>query len=52
MSAADSPALIHPCIKRCILPGNKIFISTQSFFGKYFKQHTGYSPSRFKRKGS
>ncbi|EKC57495.1 hypothetical protein LEA_14328, partial [human gut metagenome] len=22
------------------------------FFGKYFKQHTGYSPSRFKRKGS
>ena len=26
--------------------------STQSFFGKYFKQHTGYSPSRFKRKGS
>ena len=26
--------------------------STQSFFGKYFKQHTGNSPSRFKRKGS
>lgn len=25
--------------------------STQSFFGKYFKQHTGTSPSRFKRKG-
>lgn len=25
--------------------------STQSFFGKYFKQHTGYSPSRFKHKG-
>lgn len=25
--------------------------STQSFFGKYFKQHTGISPSRFKRKG-
>lgn len=25
--------------------------STQSFFGKYFKQHTGSSPSRFKRKG-
>lgn len=24
--------------------------STQSFFGKYFKQHTGYSPSRYKRK--
>lgn len=24
---------------------------TQSFFGKYFKQHTGYSPSRYKRKG-
>ncbi len=22
--------------------------STQSFFGKYFKQHTGYSPSRYK----
>ena len=21
---------------------------TQSFFGKYFKQHTGYSPSQFK----
>lgn len=26
--------------------------STQSFFGKYFKQHTGYSPSRFKHKGN
>ncbi|MFI3259162.1 MAG: helix-turn-helix domain-containing protein [Rikenellaceae bacterium] len=25
--------------------------STQSFFGKYFKQHTGISPSRFKRNG-
>lgn len=25
--------------------------STQSFFGKYFKQHTGVSPSRFKRNG-
>ena len=25
--------------------------STQSFFGKYFKQHTGISPSRYKRKG-
>jgi len=25
--------------------------STQSFFGKYFKQHTGASPSRYKRKG-
>ncbi|MFI3304124.1 MAG: helix-turn-helix domain-containing protein [Rikenellaceae bacterium] len=25
--------------------------STQSFFGKYFKQHTGMSPSRFKRNG-
>lgn len=25
--------------------------STQSFFGKYFKQHTGTSPSRYKRKG-
>lgn len=24
--------------------------STQSFFGKYFKQHTGDSPSRYKRK--
>ncbi len=24
--------------------------STQSFFGKYFKQHTGSSPSRYKRK--
>lgn len=24
--------------------------TTQSFFGKYFKQHTGVSPSRFKRK--
>ncbi len=25
--------------------------STQSFFGKYFKQHAGVSPSRFKRQG-
>ncbi len=25
--------------------------STQSFFGKYFKQHTGTSPSHFKRRG-
>ncbi|MEG1622201.1 MAG: helix-turn-helix domain-containing protein [Alistipes sp.] len=25
--------------------------NTQSFFGKYFKQHTGTSPSRYKRKG-
>lgn len=25
--------------------------STQSFFGKYFKQHTGSSPSRYKHKG-
>ncbi len=25
--------------------------STQSFFGKYFKQHTGTSPSRYKCKG-
>ena len=24
--------------------------STQSFFGKYFKQHTGTSPSRYKRR--
>ncbi len=24
--------------------------ATQSFFGKYFKQHTGVSPSKFKRK--
>lgn len=30
---------------------NALNFSTQSFFGKYFKQHTGYSPSRFKRKG-
>ncbi|MFI3301922.1 MAG: helix-turn-helix domain-containing protein [Rikenellaceae bacterium] len=30
---------------------NKLNFSTQSFFGKYFKQHTGMSPSRFKRKG-
>ena len=25
--------------------------STHSFFGKYFKQHTGTSPSRYKRRG-
>ena len=25
--------------------------STQSFFGKYFKHHTGTSPSRYKRRG-
>ena len=25
--------------------------TSQSFFGKYFKQHTGTSPSRYKRKG-
>ncbi len=29
----------------------KLNFSTQSFFGKYFKQHTGVSPSRFKRNG-
>ncbi len=29
----------------------KLNFSTQSFFGKYFKQHTGTSPSRYKRKG-
>ena len=29
----------------------RLNFSTQSFFGKYFKQHTGISPSRFKRKG-
>lgn len=28
---------------------NHLNFSTQSFFGKYFKQHTGTSPSRFKR---
>lgn len=28
-----------------------LHFSTQSFFGKYFKQHTGTSPSRYKRKG-
>ena len=27
----------------------KLNFSTQSFFGKYFKQHTGISPSRYKR---
>ena len=26
--------------------------STSRSSDKYFKQHTGYSPSRFKRKGS
>ncbi|MFI3282213.1 MAG: helix-turn-helix domain-containing protein [Rikenellaceae bacterium] len=30
---------------------NNLNFSTQSFFGKYFKQHTGTSPSRFKRMG-
>ena len=29
----------------------RLNFSTQSFFGKYFKQHTGTSPSRYKRKG-
>ena len=29
----------------------RLNFSTQSFFGKYFKQHTGISPSRFKRRG-
>jgi AraC-like DNA-binding protein len=29
----------------------RLNFSTQSFFGKYFKQHTGISPSRYKRKG-
>ena len=29
----------------------RLNFSTQSFFGKYFKQHTGFSPSRYKRKG-
>ncbi len=29
----------------------RINFSTQSFFGKYFKQHTGTSPSRYKRRG-
>ena len=35
-------------------PGDRLSpqLLDQSFFGKYFKQHTGYSPSRFKRKGS
>ena len=28
-----------------------LHFSTQSFFGKYFKQHTGTSPSRYKHKG-
>ncbi len=30
---------------------SRLNFSTQSFFGKYFKQHTGLSPSRFKRSG-
>lgn len=29
----------------------RLNFSTQSFFGKYFKQHTGSSPSLYKRKG-
>ena len=29
----------------------RLNFSTQSFFGKYFKQHTGTSPSLYKRKG-
>ena len=29
---------------------NALNFSTQSFFGKYFKQHTGVSPSRYKHK--
>ena len=29
----------------------RLNFSTQSFFGKYFKQHTGTSPSLFKRRG-
>ncbi len=29
----------------------KLNFSTQSFFGKYFKQHTGFSPSKFKKNG-
>ncbi len=29
----------------------RLHFSTQSFFGKYFKQHTGISPSRYKRRG-
>lgn len=29
---------------------NALNFSTQSFFGKYFKQHTGISPSRYKHK--
>ncbi len=29
----------------------RLNFSTQSFFGKYFKQHTGTSPSHFKRRG-
>ncbi|MBR5820588.1 MAG: AraC family transcriptional regulator [Alistipes sp.] len=28
----------------------RLNFSTQSFFGKYFKQHTGVSPSRYKHK--
>ena len=29
----------------------RLNFSTQSFFGKYFKQHTGTSPSCYKRRG-
>ena len=29
----------------------RLNFSTQSFFGKYFKQHTGTSPSHYKRRG-
>lgn len=29
----------------------KLSFPNQSFFGKYFKQHTGTSPSRYKRRG-
>lgn len=29
----------------------RLNFSTQSFFGKYFKQHTGTSPSLYKRRG-
>ena len=30
---------------------NSLNFANTSFFGKYFKQHTGTSPSRYKRKG-
>ena len=43
------------CLKKCGMSIQEIAyhlnFSTQSFFGKYFKQHTGTSPSRYKRKG-